>query len=135
MAKKKKKKKKNGKSGPADPVEAVRSAVERTFQVTSEGAAGTRERTRELVDEVAGAAARIRQTIEDLRVLEDLRGLRSEVETLSQRVAALEAAPRPAARARGRPPAAASKASGAAAKEASASSKSSGSGRPAAAKT
>src|ERR687896_1433858 len=100
MAKKDKKSKKGGKGGGTDPVEAVRSAVERTFQVTSEGAAGTRERTRELVDDVAGAAARIRQTIEDLRVLEDLRGLRSEIETLSQRVAALEAAAKPATRAR-----------------------------------
>src|SRR5918996_1576620 len=112
MAKKDKKSKKNGKSGAADPVEAVRSAVERTFQVTSEGAAGTRERTRELVDEFAGAAARIRQTIEDLRVLEDLR----------KEVDALEAAGK-AAGAR-RTAAASSKSSGAAS-----------TARPAAAKT
>jgi BMFP domain-containing protein YqiC len=90
MAKKDKKPKKGGKSGATDPVEAVRSAVERTFQVTSEGAAGTRERTQQLVDEVAGAAARIRQTIEDLRVLEDVRGLRQEIASLASRVAALE---------------------------------------------
>jgi hypothetical protein len=89
MAKKNKKKDKKG-SDAAEAVEAVRSAIERTFQATSEGAAGTQKRTRALVDEVAHAAARIRETIEDLRVLEDVRGLRREVEALSSRVGALE---------------------------------------------
>jgi hypothetical protein len=92
MAKKKDKKDKRDKRGSdaADAVEAVRSAVERTFQATSEGAAGTQKRTRALVDEVAHAAARIRETIEDLRILEDVRGLRREIETLTRRVTALE---------------------------------------------
>jgi hypothetical protein len=89
MAKKNKKKDKNG-SDAAEAVEAVRSAIERTFQATSEGAAGTQKRTRALVDEVAHAAARIRETIEDLRVLEDVRGLRQEIESLTSRVGALE---------------------------------------------
>jgi hypothetical protein len=89
MAKKNKKKDKRG-SDAADAVEAVRSAVERTFQATTEGAAGTQKRTRALVDEVAHAAARIRETIEDLRMLEDVRGLRQEVASLASRVAALE---------------------------------------------
>src|SRR5919108_463927 len=92
MAKKDKKKKDKAESGAADAVEAVRAAVERTFKATTEGAAGTQRRTRDLVDEVAHAAARIRETIEELRVLDDLRGLRAEVEALSRRVAALEAA-------------------------------------------
>src|SRR5918997_794234 len=87
MAKKDKKKK--DKKG-SDAVEAVRSAVERTFQATTEGAAGTQKRTRALVDEVAHAASRIRETIEELRVLEDVRGLRREIEALARRVAALE---------------------------------------------
>src|SRR5919108_3050351 len=91
MAKKDKAKKKDRKgSDAADAVEAVRSAVERTFQATTEGAAGTQKRTRALVDEVAHAAARIRETIEDLKVLEDVRGLRAEIESLAKRVAALE---------------------------------------------
>jgi hypothetical protein len=90
MAKKTKKKKDTKGSDAADAVEAVRSAVERTFQATTEGAAGTQKRTRALVDEVAHAAARIRETIEDLRVLEDVRGLRAEIEGLARRVAALE---------------------------------------------
>ena len=89
MAKKDKKKDRKG-SDAADAVEAVRSAVERTFQATTEGAAGTQKRTRALVDEVAHAAARIRETIEDLRILEDVRGLRAEIEGLARRVAALE---------------------------------------------
>jgi hypothetical protein len=89
MAKKNKKKDKTG-SDAAEAVEAVRSAIERTFQATSEGAAGTQKRTRALVDEVAHAAVRIRETIEDLRVLEDVRGLRQEIESLTSRVGALE---------------------------------------------
>jgi hypothetical protein len=91
MAKKDKKKKDKQKgSDAADAVEAVRSAVERTFQATSEGAASTSKRTRNLVDEVAAAASRIRETIEDLKILEDVRGLRTELEGLARRVAALE---------------------------------------------
>ena len=88
----KKDKKKKGKKGSdaADAVEAVRSAVERTFQATTEGAGVTQKRTRALVDEVANAAARIRETIEDLKILEDVSGLRSEIEGLARRVAALE---------------------------------------------
>jgi hypothetical protein len=89
MAKKDKKTKKKDKAsgGPAD---AVRSAVERTFQATAEGAQTTRLRARDLVDEVTGATQRVREVIDDLRVLEDLKGLRSEIEALSRRVAALE---------------------------------------------
>jgi hypothetical protein len=91
MAKKDKKKKDNQKgSDAADAVEAVRSAVERTFQATTEGAASTSKRTRNLVDEVAAAASRIRETIEELRILEDVKGLRTEIEGLARRVAALE---------------------------------------------
>jgi uncharacterized protein YoxC len=89
MAKKNKKKDKTG-SDAAEAVEAVRSAIERTFQATTEGAAGTQKRTRALVDEVAHAAARIRETIEDLKVLEDVRGLREEIQSLASRVGALE---------------------------------------------
>jgi hypothetical protein len=91
MAKKDKKKKDKQKgSDAADAVEAVRSAVERTFQATTEGAATTSKRTRNLVDEVAAAASRIRETIEDLKVLEDVRKLRADIEGLARRVAALE---------------------------------------------
>ncbi len=87
MAKKDKKKKDRKGSDAADAVEAVRSAVERTFQATSEGAAGTQKRTRALVDEIAHAAARVRESLEDRTLLEDLR---NELRSLAQRVSALE---------------------------------------------
>jgi predicted nucleic acid-binding Zn-ribbon protein len=101
MAKKKNKKDKQDTTA-SDTVEAVRAAIERTFHATSEGASGT---TRQLIDEVTHAAARIRATMEELRVLEDVKGLRSEIEALSRRVAALEAevakpAPRSTSRSR-----------------------------------
>ena len=89
MAKKDKKSSKKGRD-PADVVEAVRGAVERTFQATSEGSEGARDRGRSLLDDVASAAQRIRESFDDLRVIEDVRGLRSEIEALSRRVAELE---------------------------------------------
>ena len=108
MPKKDKKASKKDKSRePADVVEAVRGAVERTFQATTGGTEGARDRGRSLLDDVASAAQRIRESFDDLRVLEDVRGLRSEVEALSKRVAELEkqqaAAPAKAAPARRTP--------------------------------
>jgi DNA-binding protein HU-beta len=94
MAKKGKKKSKK-ETAPAEAVGAVRTAVERTFQATAGSAQSTRTRAQDLVDEVAGAAGRVREMIEDIRVLEDLKGLRTEMEALSRRVAALESAPEP----------------------------------------
>src|SRR3954447_18973991 len=125
MPKKDKKasKKKDGGSMPrdtADVVEAVRGAVERTFQATTGGTEGARDRGRSLLDDVASAAQRIRESFDDLRVLEDMKGLRTEIEALSKRVAELEkeqaaapaapaasAKPAPARRAPARKPAAA----------------------------
>src|SRR5215210_492926 len=89
MAKKDKKKGKKDPK-PADAVGAVRTAVERTFQATADSAQSTRTRAQDLVDEVAGAAGRVREMIEDIRVLEDLKGLRTEVDALTRRVAELE---------------------------------------------
>jgi len=99
MAKKDKKKSKKD-NKPADAVGAVRTAVERTFHATADSAQSTRTRAQDLVDEVAGAAGRVREMIEDIRVLEDLKRLRTEVETLTRRVAALEDKPAPAKPAR-----------------------------------
>ena len=103
----KKDKKKDARPDPADVVDAVRGAVERTFQATTGGTEGARDRGRSLLDDVASAAQRIRESFDDLRVLEDVRGLRSEIEALSRRVAELEkkvaaqaAAPAPAPAAR-----------------------------------
>ena len=75
---------------PADVVDAVRGAVERTFQATTGGTEGARDRGRSLLDDVASAAQRIRESFDDLRVLEDVRGLRAEIEALNRRVAELE---------------------------------------------
>src|SRR5919107_5490888 len=88
--KEKKNSKKDKKPAPADVVDAVRGAVERTFQATAGQTEGARDRGRNLLDDVASAAQRIRESFDDLRVLEDVRGLRAEIEALSKRVAELE---------------------------------------------
>src|SRR3954452_24146549 len=95
MAKKdsKKKDKKDDKADETDALAAIRSAVERTLSASAEGASVTRERTREIVDEVAAAAGRLRHTLEDMRVLDEVKRLRGEVESLAARVASLEIRP------------------------------------------
>src|SRR4051795_11510323 len=91
MPKKDKKAEKKDKGrDPADVVDAVRGAVERTFQATTGSTEGARDRGRSLLDDVASAAQRIRESFDDLRVLEDVRGLRTEIQALSKRVAELE---------------------------------------------
>ena len=92
MAKKdsKKKDKKDAKSAADDPVAALRAAFERTFSASAEGAKATRERTREIVEEISSAANRVRHTLEDMKVLDEVKRLRSEVEGLASRVASLE---------------------------------------------
>jgi hypothetical protein len=85
---KKKKDKKDG--AQAEAVDSIRAAIERGLQMSAEGAQATRERTRDLVDEIASAAGRVRQSLEDMRVLDELRKLRNEIETLGARVTALE---------------------------------------------
>ena len=80
MAKKGKKKSKKKDNSGAEAVGAVRTAVERTFQATADSAQSTRTRAQDLVDEVAGAASRVREMIEHIGVLEDLKASR-EVES------------------------------------------------------
>src|SRR5215211_4993858 len=87
MAKKSSKKDKVT-AGAAEAVEAVRAAVERTFTASAEGAKSTRGRAKD----VTAAANRIREVLEE-RVLEELKGLRGEVEGLAKRVSALEVGP------------------------------------------
>src|SRR3954469_9883102 len=95
MAKKdsKKKDQKDSKATDTDAVAAIRSAVERTLHASAEGAQSTRERTREIVDEIAAAANRVRSTLEDMKVLDEVKRLRREVEALASRVASLEIRP------------------------------------------
>ncbi len=75
---------------------AVRSAVDKTFQATVGNAVGsaqgTRERAHDIVDDVVGAAARVRTVLEDLRVAtgDDVRALRNEIAALERRVKKLE---------------------------------------------
>jgi chemotaxis regulatin CheY-phosphate phosphatase CheZ len=76
--------------------EAVRSAVEQAFQTQAATAAsatqGARDRAQDLVDDLAQAAGKVREALDDLRppTAEDLRALRTELRQLEQRVAALE---------------------------------------------
>lgn len=80
MAKKKEKgKKKKDSAGPRD---AVRGAVESTFQ----RAAGGASRAQELLDDVATTL----KTLRDANLVETLESVRAEVQSLARRVAALE---------------------------------------------
>jgi polyhydroxyalkanoate synthesis regulator phasin len=94
--------------------EGLRTAIERTFAATAEGAAGTRDRAEGMLDEVArrgrearqavseraqdaressaGAAAKVIDAVEGMRVAnrEDLRELSGQVAELSKQVDRLE---------------------------------------------
>ncbi|PZR67748.1 MAG: hypothetical protein DLM63_05520 [Solirubrobacterales bacterium] len=77
----------------AEAADAVRGAVDRTFQATVGQAQITRERAQELVDELTGAAGRVRAVLDDVLVQsagDDLRSLREELRALERRVRALE---------------------------------------------
>ncbi len=74
--------------------EAVRKAVDQAFQSTA-GSATTqaRDRAQDLVDDLAQAASRVREAIDDLRppTSEEIRRLRADLRALEERVAKLEA--------------------------------------------
>ena len=75
--------------------DAMRQAVDEAIQAAAGQAAQTRERAQDIVDELSGAAGRLRDVIEDLRpqpASEEIRALRAEVRALTERVARLEAA-------------------------------------------
>jgi polyhydroxyalkanoate synthesis regulator phasin len=90
----------------------VRSAVDQAFQeAASQGTAAAetgRERAQDIVDQLAQAAGRVRDVLDELRppTGDELRTLQETVAALEQRVAALERAqtsapkpkPKPAAR-------------------------------------
>jgi polyhydroxyalkanoate synthesis regulator phasin len=90
----------NRKPAPQRLPEAVREAVDRTFQVTREGAETTRTRAQDAVDELvkgaeAGAEAvrdRVRGAIEERRpaTSDDLRELRTELRAIGRRLDAIE---------------------------------------------
>ncbi len=76
--------------------DAVRKAVDQAFQTTaggaSQGARDARDRAQDLVDDLAQAAGRVREALDDLRPpsSDELRALRADLEALERRVAALE---------------------------------------------
>ena len=90
----------NRKSTPQRLPDAVRDAVDRTFQVTREGAETTRTRAQDAVDELvrgaeAGAEAvrdRVRGAIEERRpaTSDDIRDLRVELRAIGRRLDAIE---------------------------------------------
>ena len=94
------KKQEKGKDGAprASRSDAVRSAVDQAFQATAgQGAAAAesgRERAQDIVDQLAQAAGRVREVIDELRppTGDDLRALSETVAELERRVAALESA-------------------------------------------
>ncbi|MCW3046294.1 MAG: hypothetical protein JWO74_578 [Solirubrobacterales bacterium] len=93
--------------------ESVRAAAAQAFSATAGQAQMTRERAQELADELAGAAGRVRDALDELRPPsgDDVRELQAEVRNLQARVKALEEARapakrRPAAKKRATPPAA-----------------------------
>ena len=48
---------------PEKPSEALRSAIERTFEATTGSAAGTRDRAVELLDEIAKRGREVREQL------------------------------------------------------------------------
>ena len=74
--------------------EVVRAAVDQAFQAGVGQARGTTERAQELVDELAQAAGRVREVLDELRppTAEEVRALRAALADLERRVEALERA-------------------------------------------
>jgi polyhydroxyalkanoate synthesis regulator phasin len=69
----------------------VRTAVDEAFQAAAGQAQVTRDRAQELVDELSGAAGRLREVLDDLRppTSDDVRALRAEIKALRSEVGAL----------------------------------------------
>lgn len=91
------------KEQPRGLPDGLRTAIERTFSATAEGAAGTRERAGGMLDEVARrgreareSASKVIEAIEGMRLAnrDDLRELSDRVERLSARVDELERKPK-----------------------------------------
>ena len=93
--------------------EAVRSAVEQAFTATAgqggKAAEEARDRAQNLVDELAQAAGKVRDALDDLRppTADEVKALQSDIKKLERRVAKLEEAtqakPKPRARRSGTP--------------------------------
>ncbi|MEA2125959.1 MAG: Histone H1-like nucleoprotein [Solirubrobacteraceae bacterium] len=86
MAKKSKKSKKSS----ANPADALRDAVERTFTGAAGAGSGAQKRMQEVFDDFSTAFVRLRETLDERRVIETLETLRDEVAGLRARVSDLE---------------------------------------------
>lgn len=77
---------------PKTRTDAVRAAVDQAFHATAGQAQVTRERAQEMADELAAAAVRVREVLDELRPAgsDDLRELTARVRSLEAKVAALE---------------------------------------------
>jgi outer membrane murein-binding lipoprotein Lpp len=77
--------------------DAVRDAVDQAFKTQI-----PRERFSELLDELGNTAGRLKGAVDELRPATEaeIKELRSDIEALAARVAALESAPKPAPRRR-----------------------------------
>ena len=82
----------------------VRTAVDQAFSAAAGQAQVSRDRAQELVDELSGAAGRLREVLDDLRppsgddlrsLRDEITALRSEVRSLGERVGKLESKPAP----------------------------------------
>ena len=95
---------KDGDRSQPGRADAVRSAVNEAFSATAEQSAAAagqgREAAQDIVDQLAQAAGRVREVIDELRppTGDDVRGLRRSIEALERRVAALEQAQKAPAR-------------------------------------
>lgn len=87
--------------------ESVRTAAAQAVAAAAGQAQLTRDRAQEIADELAGAAGRVREALEDLRPPsgDELRDLRGRLEALEARVAELERERAPARRAAAERPA------------------------------
>ena len=75
--------------------DALRTAVDQTFQAAAGQAQVTRDRAQEIVDEFSHTATRVRDLLDDLRppTTDEIKSLRAELRALERRVAKLEGKP------------------------------------------
>jgi sec-independent protein translocase protein TatB len=80
---------------PKTRTDQVRAAVDQAFTATAGQAQVTRERAQEIADELATAASRVRDALDELRppTGDELRSLTTRLDALEKKVAALEATP------------------------------------------
>lgn len=74
----------------------VRSAVDQAFQQAAGGAQVTRDRAQEIADELAAAAGKVRDALDELRppTGDEVKALQDRVNMLEARIAKLEKTPR-----------------------------------------